>query len=309
MKQYLITGAAGFIGAAIARKLLERGDSVISIDNLSTGFDENIPNGVKMIQGDCHSPDVISQAGKYKYDCVMHVAGQSSGEISFDDPVYDLQTNAQSTLMLLKMCLDQGCKNFVYASSMSVYGEQESQPVSETAVVIPKSFYAVGKLASEHYMRIYSKLGLRATALRLFNVYGNGQNMGNLRQGMVSIFLAQAIKDRFIHVRGSAERYRDVVHVDDVVRAFIIASELEGNGYDFFNIATGEKTKVGQLVRIIQETIPYDVASKFEGNTPGDTFGIYADVAKAASGLNWEPDVTLKDGMKNMVEWALNLPQ
>ena len=309
MKTYLVTGAAGFIGAAIAKRLIQAGNRVVSIDNMSTGFKKSVPDGVEMIEGGCEEPEIVKKISKNKFDCVMHVAGQSSGEISFDDPVYDLQTNTQSTLLLLKLCLEQGCKNFVYASSMSVYGEQESQPVSETAVVIPKTFYAVGKLASEQYMRIYSKLGLRATALRLFNVYGNGQNMGNLRQGMVSIFLAQAIKDHFIHVRGSSERFRDFVHVDDVVRAFLNASELEGKGYGHFNIGTGKKTEVGQLVRIIQETIPYDVDCKFEGNTPGDTFGIYADVAKAASGLNWEPEVTLKEGMKDMVEWAQSLTQ
>jgi len=304
MKTYLVTGAAGFIGAAIAKRLIQAGNRVVSIDNMSTGFKKSVPDGVEMIEGGCEEPEIVKKISKNKFDCVMHVAGQSSGETSFDDPVYDLQTNTQSTLMLLKMCVEQGCKNFVYASSMSVYGEQESQPVCENALGNPKSFYGVGKLASEHYLRIYSKFGMRTTALRLFNVYGNGQNMENLRQGMVSIFLAQAIKDRLIHVKGSADRYRDIVHVDDVVRAFILASELEGDGYEQLNIATGVKTTVGNLVKQIQDSVTFDVSAKFEGNTPGDTFGIYANIERAESIMKWSPNVTINDGIKSMVDWA-----
>ena len=184
MKTYLVTGAAGFIGAAIAKRLIQSGHRVVSIDNMSTGFRDSIPEGVEMIEGACHDPKVIEEVSKHKYDCVMHVAGQSSGEISFDDPVYDLQTNCQSTLQLLKMCMDQGCNNFIYASTMSVYGDKDIQPVGEQVSLTPKSFYAVGKIASENYLRNYSKLGIRSTALRLFNVYGPGQNLSNLRQGM-----------------------------------------------------------------------------------------------------------------------------
>ena len=164
---------------------------------------ENIPEGVTFIQGDCQDEQTIQSLEKYEFEAIFHIAGQSSGEISFDDPVYDLQTNAQSTLLLLKLALKVGCKKFVYASTMSVYGDKPDAPVEEDTTLNPKSFYGVGKVASEHYLRIYAQYGVNSVALRLFNVYGPGQNMENLRQGMVSIFLAQAFENKHIHVKGS----------------------------------------------------------------------------------------------------------
>jgi len=191
---YLVTGAAGFIGSALAKRLLIEGNKVITIDNLSTGFETAIPEGVEFFKGDCQDYSIVKQLEKYSFDAIFHIAGQSSGEISFDDPVYDLQTNAQSTLLLLKLALKTNCKKFIYASTMSVYGDQPDHKVNEEAMLKPKSFYGVGKVASEHYLRIYQQYGIQSTAMRLFNVYGPGQNLKNLRQGMVSIFFGHGFK-------------------------------------------------------------------------------------------------------------------
>ena len=197
---YLVTGSAGFIGSAV-KQIMSEG-TCVTIDNLSTGLRDNIPIGCRFIHGNIYDETVLKQLDDEHFDAIIHMAGQSSGEVSFDDPVYDLQTNTQSTIMLLKYALRTGCKKFIYASSMSVYGDHNPPLVDEITATVPKSFYAVGKLASENYMRIYSSYGIACTALRFFNVYGIGQNMANLRQGMASIFLAQAIKNRHILVRG-----------------------------------------------------------------------------------------------------------
>ena len=169
-KTYLVTGAAGFIGSALARKIINSGHNVVTIDNLSTGNESNIPNEVDFIKGDCQSVEIINKLKNYKFEAIFHMAGQSSGEISFEDPVYDLQTNTQSTLLLLKLCKETGCSTFIYASTMSVYGDHDNLPVSENDSCKPKSFYAVGKLASENYLKLYSEKNLRTTALRFFNV-------------------------------------------------------------------------------------------------------------------------------------------
>ena len=169
---YLVTGAAGFIGAAIAARLIERGETCTTIDNLFTGTKEHVPEGCRFIEGDVSDPKVISSLKGEKFDAIIHMAGQSSGEVSFDDPVYDLHTNTQSTLLLLKLAKDIGCKKFIYASSMSTYGDHNPPECGENTYTEPKSFYAVGKLASENYMRIYSQFGIACTALRFFNVYG-----------------------------------------------------------------------------------------------------------------------------------------
>ena len=202
MKNFLITGAAGFIGSALARKLVKN-NNVTTIDNLSTGFESNIPKGVNFINGDCSDIETINKLNNQKFDCIFHIAGQSSGEISFENPAYDLKTNTLSTLLLLNYAKKNKCKKFIYASTMSVYGDQKEEKANESMYCNPKSFYAVGKLASENYCKIYSSKNLNITCLRLFNVYGPGQNMKNLKQGMVSIYLEQIFNKKELIVKGS----------------------------------------------------------------------------------------------------------
>lgn len=308
MSIYLVTGAAGFIGAAVARRLLAGGHRVIVIDNLSTGFREHVPEGAEFFEGGTEDDRMYRAIPQVPYDAIFHIAGQSSGEISFDDPVYDLQTNTQSTLLLLRFAGRTGCRSIVYASSMSVYGDQPDGPVREDAVPTPKSFYGVGKLASEHYLRIYSDFGLSTTALRLFNVYGPGQNMENMRQGMVSIYLSQALKNRQVVVKGGADRYRDFVYIDDVVEAFVAASRRDAAGFVVCNVATGIRTTVGALLDQIRAGLPFETPVTFAGSTPGDQFGIVADIGRAAEMLDWRPRMPLAAGVQTMIRWAQGLP-
>ena len=305
MGRYLVTGAAGFIGSALAKELVEMGHEVYTIDNLSTGFTENIPKDAHLIEGNCQDKRIIEELNDVCFDAIFHLAGQSSGEISFDNPIYDLQTNTQSSLLLLEYALKTECKHVIYASTMSVYGEQPDEPIDETRPLVPKSFYAVGKIASEHYLRIYSEYGLHTTALRLFNVYGPGQNMANLRQGMVSIFLAQAIENKHIHVKGSPDRYRDFVYISDVVQAFLMAKEHNRAGYNCYNVGTGVRHTVGDLIDNILAHLPFDVTVEYSGSTPGDQFGIYADVQKIRTEIGWRCRISLDDGLKRMTPWAV----
>ena len=304
MGNYLVTGGAGFIGSCVARSLLGDGHDVIVIDNLSTGTREAVPNGADLIVGHCQDPSSYGRLRRSSFDAIYHIAGQSSGEISFDDPVYDLQSNTQSTLLLLKLALETGCPKLLFASSMSVYGDDGEWPVDEDAGTRPKSFYGVGKLASEHYLRIYEQRGVTGIGLRLFNVYGPWQNLENLRQGMVSIFLAQALNDRHIHVKGGADRFRDFVYIDDVVRAFRML-EHKAQGHAVYNVATGVKTRVGELVAGIQAALPYKTTVRYEGSTPGDQHGIVGDSSRIRSAVGWSPEVRMCDGLVRMVDWAL----
>lgn len=301
---YLVTGAAGFIGAAIATRLIKEGNTCSTIDNLFTGTKEHVPEGCRFIEGDVSDPKIINSLKDEKFDAIIHMAGQSSGEVSFDDPVYDLHTNTQSTILLLKLANEIGCKKFIYASSMSTYGDHNPPECGETTYTEPKSFYAVGKLASENYMRIYSQFGIACTALRFFNVYGIGQNLQNLRQGMASIFLAMAITDHHIVVKGSKDRFRDFVYIDDVVDAVIKALNRT-EGYDFFNVCTGIPTTVEKVVTTIKNNLSYAVDVEFAENTPGDQFGIYGNNEKLKKALGWKPTIDFETGMKKMVDWAV----
>lgn len=307
MANYLVTGVAGFIGSKLAERLLNNQHSVVGIDNLSTGFIEMVPAGVVFIEGGCHDASIIADLGQMSFDAIFHIAGQSGGEMSYDDPVYDLQSNAQSTLLLLELARDVGCKNFVYASTVSVYGEPGNpDKIAEESTLFPKSFYGVGKLASENYMRIYAdQFNLNTTALRLFNTYGPGQNLKNFKQGIASIYLAQAISKRHIHIKGSGDRYRDMVYIDDVIDAFCSIVTKNLGGYRVYNVCTGIKTRVDTLVNEIMKSLPYTVTYEYSGSTPGDTHGCTGNNQKIKRELSWVPRVLLEDGIKEMVQWAL----
>lgn len=303
MKTYLVTGAAGFIGASIAKELIRLGNKVVTVDNLSTGNKNHIPKGVYFIKGNCQDPKIIKVLNTYKFEAIYHIAGQSSGEISFENPVYDLQTNGQSTLQLLDLARVIGCNKFIYASTMSIYGDTDFSPVDETMKPTPKSFYGVGKLASEHYLRIYNnEFGIATAALRLFNVYGSGQNLTNMKQGMVSIFLAQAIQNKQIHVKGSGERFRDFIYIDDVVKAFLKTEAiLENSRYYVFNVCTGVKTTVSELVKSIKNHFHTKISVKFEGNTPGDQFGIFGNPAKMHDTIGYWDKIKFDEGIKAFI--------
>ena len=303
-RKYLVTGAAGFIGSFIAKNLIKKGSEVWTIDNLTTGYEENIPQGVKFIKGGCEEESSIQQLNSTRFDAILHIAGQSSGEISFSDPVYDLRTNTESTLRLIDYGLKHGCHRFIYASSMSVYGEVPDEPINEEFQPKPLSFYGVGKLASEHYMRIYQSKGLKPTALRLFNVYGPNQNLANLRQGMVSIYLAQLLNNDKIIVKGTKDRFRDLIYIQDVVDFLdrIIDDERAVGG--IYNVGTGVKTTVESLLEKLRTISGIDKRIEFVEGTPGDQKGIYADSSLIQNKFDFKCKYNLDQGLKEMIEWA-----
>lgn len=301
---YLVTGAAGFIGSAIAGRLVEEGHNVTTIDNLSTGYKENIPEKVEFIEGDVGDDQIIQKIANRYFDAIFHIAGQSSGEVSFENPIYDLQTNTQSTLVLLELAKKIGCKKFIYASSMSVYGDCPTAECTEETLTHPKSLYAVGKLASENYMSIYSRMyGISCTALRFFNVYGVGQNLLNLKQGMASIYLAMAIQNRKIIVKGSKERFRDFIYIDDVIEV-LMRSVKYTTGYRKMNVSTGIPTKVKDVISIITENLDYPVDVFYTNGTPGDQFGIYGNNNMLTRELDYVPTYDINMGLKKMIKWA-----
>lgn len=301
MKKILITGVAGFIGSHVARRFLAGGYQVIGVDDLSVGKLANVPLGIDFINGDIALAETIGQipAG---CETILHLAGQSSGEISFDDPVADLQKNTVSTLNLIRYGIANKAERIVYASSMSVYGSVPDEPISERQDPRPLSCYGVGKLASEGYLRVY-KDQLPFVALRMFNVYGPGQDLSNLRQGMVSIYLAQALNNGRIEVKGSTNRFRDFVYIDDVVEAWWRSATYLSARNQVLNLGTGCKTTVSELLEKVCANVP---GSEFfvHGSTPGDQTGIFADVSQLEKILDLNTFTKLDAGLPIFVTWA-----
>jgi UDP-glucose 4-epimerase len=296
--KYLVTGAAGFIGSSVTKSLISLGHAVTTIDNLSTGYKSSIPKKCIFIEGDVSEAESIAQLKDEKFDAILHFAGQSSGEISVEDPVYDINSNTVSTLRLLDYAVKIDCKRFIYASTMSVYGQQEGkEQFQEHDVAIPKSFYAVGKLASEEYLRIYKEqYGINYTALRYFNVYGEGQNLSNLKQGMISIYLKQFIDDDFkqVEVKGSIDRFRDLSHIDDIVQVSVESVDNKKFFNEIINIGTGKKTTVRDMLTLMKEYLGSDKEIVVLDGTPCDQFGIYANIQKLQF-------ICFEDGLKQMI--------
>jgi len=297
----LITGVAGFIGSHVARRFVQEGHDVVGVDDLSNGDVQNIPDKVNFVKGDLSKQQTIMAIPK---GCkkILHLAGQSSGEISFDDPVADLEKNTITTANLIQYGIENQSERIVYASSMSVYGDVVDKPISEEESCEPLSCYGVGKLAAEGYLKVYKKQ-LPYVSLRMYNVYGPGQDMKNLRQGMVSIFLSQALQGKSIHVKGSLDRFRDYIYIDDVVEAWYRSATYSSALYQTLNIGTGIKTTVSQLLQMIcAQTGGNDYY--MEGKTPGDQSGIYADTKKLSKILNIRKFISLENGLTGFIEWV-----
>jgi UDP-glucose 4-epimerase len=303
MDRILITGVAGFIGSKVANYLISKGHNVIGVDDLSSGSIDNVPSKCKFIKGDLSNESTISKIPK---NCtkILHLAGQSSGEISFDDPIKDLEKNTISTLNLINYGIKNNSERIVYASSMSIYGNVKDEAVTESQILKPLSCYGVGKLAAEGYLRVYQKQ-LPYVSMRMFNVYGPGQNLNNLRQGMVSIYVAQALTMGRIQVKGGLDRFRDFIHIDDVVSAWVKAAFSNKAIGKSINIGTGIRTPVKDLLeKIVSKT---ENASFYQdGSTPGDQTGIYCDNSVMKETLDIRRFISLDEGLEHFINWARN---
>ena len=300
-KTVVVTGVAGFIGSRVAARMAAEGFEVVGVDDLSSGKQSNVPSSIDFIQGNLADTQTISKLPK-SAELVLHLAGQSSGEMSFDDPVADLEKNTISTLNLIRYGIAVNASKLVYASSMSVYGNVPDAPISEDEHVAPLSCYGVGKLAAEKYLNVFCKQ-LPSVSLRMFNVYGPGQDMTNLRQGMVSIYLAQALRSKHIVVKGSLDRFRDFIYIDDVVDAWFRVATLEDIGSNTINIAAGARTTVAQVLEAVQSHVA-GTTVEVTDSTPGDQNGIYADTTRMRSLLGMSDLVKLADGIKRFSDFA-----
>ena len=303
-RSVLITGVAGFIGSAVAKKFIKEGFGVYGVDDLSVGKLKNIPKEVKFIKYDLSQRGLEKKIDK-KIDYILHLAGQSSGEISFEDPISDLKKNTISTLNLIQFSKNFKLKKFLFASSMSIYGDQAIQPVKENCIPSPKSCYGIGKLSSEKYLDLFKKITPYIN-MRMFNVYGPGQDMVNLKQGMISIYLSQALNKKKIIVKGSVNRFRDFIYIKDVVDIWYEATISKYKNLSL-NIATGKKNYVSTVLKILEKkcNIKYSVTR----NTIGDQYGIFADInnlKKITKNLKF---TNIDDGIEKFITYEKNRKQ
>ena len=306
---YLITGGAGFIGSALAHRLIDTGHEVIILDNLLSGNINNIPKKAHFIKCDVSKILSFKLIPKLKFTAVIHMAAQSSGEIGQKNPYNDMLINSGSTLLISRWCLDKGIKKLIFTSSMTVYGSKNIIPLDEEYPCNPIGYYGISKLASEKFCYVASLEGLSTTALRLYNVYGPNQNLKNIKQGMMSIYLAYLLVNKKVPVTGSLNRFRDFVYIDDVVLAIeniLFRKNLKSLVY---NIGSGEKITVKTLLNqlLLSMNLPNDYPIEELNGSINDVFGSVANISRAKLELGWVPKTNLIDGVDKMVDWAKNL--
>lgn len=298
----LITGIAGFIGSKIAVKLLNQGYTIYGIDNFRTGYAQNIPKDINFDECDISDPKSLEKLPYKDIDVVLHLAAQTSGELSHVHPEYDLLTNGFGTFNILQLSKKIRIRKFIYASSMNVYGHNNRNPVKESHILKPISYYGISKTTGEYYVKTFSN-HFNYTIFRMFNVFGPGQDMKNLSQGMLSIFLAYALENKEILVKGDLKRFRDFIYIDDVVNYWVDCINNTNTNNNIYNLGSGKKCTVDCLIKLIQDKTKHSNKVKVIDGTPNDQFGIYADITKLQNATNLEITTTLEEGVSKLVNY------
>ena len=303
IKHVLVTGGAGFIGSHLARRLLAEGRDVTVVDNLSNGLKSNLPEGVNFICADLTGEKAIDELENIPFDAVFHLAAQSSGALSFADPLLDMKSHVLPTFNIAQLCLRKQVSRFMYASSTTIYGEPQYLPADEKHPQNPKTYYSAGKVAGERYLNFFGSKGLAYTILRLPNVYGPGQNLNNKDQGMISIYLSYLLEGSPIIVKGLSNRFRDFVYIDDVVDGWMLAffnSVAIGKTY---NLASGVKSTVANVLEELKAAYNKpDYPMEYVDGTPGDQLGMEVDISLINNELGYTPKVDLSTGIKRLSE-------
>lgn len=297
----VVTGGAGFIGNAVAARLYSNGARVLAIDDFSTGRETFVGGSIPVVGCDLRNKSSLEEVLPAGIDTVIHCAAQSSGEVSFDDPWDDMTRHIHATINLLEASRVRGVRHFVYTSSMAVYGDPRELPVRETDPLTPLSFYGAGKVAAENYVRLYCRDEMAYSILRPFSVYGPGQDITNLRQGMISIYLSQLLTTDRVIVKGSLDRFRDFIFIDDVVNAVTAVLGNTSCLGETLNLCSGTPTTVREVLDILlrHAGLDWDVVEQVSV-TPGDQFGVYGDNAALVRLGHWSPVVTLNNGIGTM---------
>jgi len=300
----LVTGGAGFIGSHIVDRLLKDGHEVIVLDDFSTGHRSNLAdhNALTIVEGDISNYDTVKKCMQ-GVDWVFHKAAVASVPKTVNDPVGSSLVNYHGTLHLLEAARANKVKRFVFASSAALYGDEPTLPKVETMCPITLSPYAVDKLASEFACGMYSKLyGLETVCLRYFNVYGPRQDPSSPYSGVISIFTNKLKNKETPTIFGDGEQTRDFVFVSDVVEANMKALTTENGAGQYFNIATGNKITLNNLLKTLSDIYSIDFKVNYGEPRMGDIKESYAVVDKAKSILKWQPSVELNQGLKLLCE-------
>ena len=297
----LITGGAGFIGAALANRLVGEGHHVRALDDLSAGDLSRLDSQVLFTRGDVKDVPKLWTLLQH-VDCVYHLAARVSVPESILYPRDYNDVNVGGTVAVMEAVRDAGVKRVVLASSGAVYGEQHKQPVSEQTIPNPNSPYAVSKIASEHYVSTIGALcGIETVALRIFNAYGPGQFVPASHAPVIPQFLKQALGGGSLVVFGDGSQTRDFVYVDDVVDALFAAATASDVDRRIINVGSGQEVSINQLVEKVARATGREVSPLYSQADNGGVSRLVADISLARRKLSYSPAVDLDKGLELML--------
>lgn len=297
----LVTGGAGFIGSHLVDGLLAEDCQVTVIDDLSTGSLanlEHVKERITFYQGDIRNQKLLIQAAR-DCDIIFHLAAMVSVPQTVDNPVDSTMINAMGSLFVLEAARQNNVKRVVFASSCAVYGDDPDVPKHENMNLKPQSPYAVQKLSSEFYARLYLDLyGLETVCLRYFNVYGPRQNPSSPYSGVISIFMTKAVSNSPPVIYGNGNQYRDFIFVKDVVKANLLAANADEARGKVINIGTGSFVRVNQLWKMISRLTGNAIEPEYKPPRTGDILESVADIAFAKKHLGFEPEYSFEKGLE-----------
>ena len=306
MPLYLVTGGAGFVGSALARELLRRGERVRVVDDFSVGLRQNlaeIMDQIELLEVDITDLERLRPAVE-GVDFVLHQAALRSVPRSVDNPLPSNYVNVVGTLNLLVAARDAGVKRLVYGGSSSAYGDTPTLPKRESMPPNPISPYAVSKLAGEMYARVFTRIyGLPTVCLRYFNLFGPRQDPTSPYSAVLSIFIAALLRAQRPNVFGDGEQSRDFTYVDNAVEANLLACSSPAAVGEVINIATGQRQSLNRTLALLRELIGTDVEPIYGPPRTGDVLHAHADIARARQLLGYEPKVSFEEGLRKTVQW------
>lgn len=300
----LVTGGAGFIGSNVVKKLVEEGHDVTVLDNLSSGYKQNLDPypEVHFIQGDVRDEEAVSRA-VCGVEVIYHLAASVGNKRAIDFPLEDSEVNVLGTLRVLEAARKAGTRKIVVSSSAGIYGELKYLPIKEDHPAEPDTPYGASKLCEEKQSLAYAKLyDIEAICLRYFNVYGPNQRF-DAYGNVIPIFAFKMLRGEAITIFGDGEQTRDFVNVHDVVQANLQAGACVGVS-GAFNVASGTKVTINALVALLAKVSGIDTHANFGPPRAGDVRHSIASTQAAASAFGYLPSVELETGLAEYMAWA-----
>ncbi len=304
--RYLVTGGAGFIGSNTVDELVRRGHSVVVLDDLSSGKEDNLAevrNKITFIKGGITDIEVVRKA-MHEAEYVLHLGARTSVPRSVKDPLETNKINIDGTLNVLVAAKELKVKRVVFAASSSAYGETPTLPKVETMQPQPISPYGVTKFVGELYAQTFGRCyGLENVSLRYFNIFGPRQDPGSPYSGVLAKFCTAFLEDTPPVVFGDGEQTRDFTYVENAVHANLLACDAPNVSGKVFNVGVGGRVSLNEVLRELGKITGKTLETKFEPPREGDIRDSQADISQAREFLGYEPQVSFEEGLARTFEW------